>query len=310
MKIAVRALAVFVLGIIALTSTPQSYAQEAGILEGIRGRAYWKKDPLSQAVRLDPQRDKGRLLRAGESVRCDRGGKLWLRLYNRSLRLRGPSPWFPIPHVPAGGTDMRRQALEEYGRLGGRDRGPASVYSPSSHSKVRPATFEIRWIPKAELQTFTLIIREASPSGREILRQDIADGASGHLISDVARHTLVRYRTERGHGPLLLILLHSRLEIDRVSFFLLSAQNEQSLKQELIFWDKEPEGLWRHLGRARAFILHEMFTEAAEEYEAALAQAPKSIDLLKRTIQAHKRTGNFVREEALTRRLPKGIELP
>jgi hypothetical protein len=310
MKIMVRALAGFVLGLLALNSAARLYAQEVGILEGIRGHAYWKKDARSQAVRLDPQRDKGRLLRAGERIRCGRGGKLWLRLYNRRLSLRGPSLWFPIPYVPAGETDVRRQALEEYGRLGGRDRGPSSVYAPSNHSKVRPATFEIRWVPKAELPAFTLVIREVSPSGREIFRQEIADGASGQLISEVVRQTLTRYRTERGHGPLLLIRLRSRLEIDSVKFFLLSAQDEQTLRQELTFWDKESDGLWRYLGRARTFILHEMFTEAAAEYEAALAQAPKSIDLLKRTIQAHKRTGNFAREEALAQRMPKGMELP
>jgi hypothetical protein len=48
-----------------------------------------------------------------------------------------------------------------------------------------------------------------------------------------------------------------------------------------------------------------MFTEAAEEYEAALKYAPDSTDLLRRTIAAHQRTGNTPREKELSAHLAK-----
>jgi hypothetical protein len=63
--------------------------------------------------------------------------------------------------------------------------------------------------------------------------------------------------------------------------------------------------MWRHLGIARAFTVHQMFTEAAEEYEAALKYAPDSTDLLRRTIAAHQRTGNTPREKELSAHLAK-----
>lgn len=291
--------------LLAVSFPLQSSAQEAGILEEMRGRAYWKRDAHSKEIRLSSQRDKGRLLHAGERIRCDKGGRLLLQLYNRRMRIRCPSDWFPIPHVPPSLTNLARQALEEYGRTGGRDRGMSVIYSPSNRSKVKPATFELRWAIKKLSHAFTVAVKEINPRGQEILRLNVRDGTSGRFASDEARRALAQYRTMRGHGPLLLLILDGEREIDTVSFSLLSVQDEATLEQELAFWDKERKGLWRHLGRASAFIRQRMFIDAAEEYEAALAQAPESIDLLKRTIGAQRRAGNFAREEELVQRLSR-----
>jgi len=308
MKIAGSISVLFVVGFIVLTTPFQLYGQEAGIIEQIHGSAYWKEDLRSRAIRLDPQRDKGRLLRAGERLRCDRGAELRLRLYGRIVRWISSS-WFPIPYTSPDNTNLRSQVILTYGSRGGGDRGATSIYSPSSLGRVRPGTFEIRWIPKPGLRVVSLLIREASPSGHEILRQNIAARISGHVRSETARQALLKYRTERGHGPLLLVLLGEREEIDRTTFFLVSARDEESLDQELRVWDQEPEGLWRHLARAHSFVVHEMFTEAADEYEAALRHAPAGTDLLRRTITAHQRTGNVAREKQLYKRLPKRIRL-
>jgi hypothetical protein len=53
-----------------------------------------------------------------------------------------------------------------------------------------------------------------------------------------------------------------------------------------------------------------MYAEVSKEYEDALVQAPESIDLLSKTIYAHRDTGKTAREEELTRRLPLGTKLP
>jgi hypothetical protein len=53
-----------------------------------------------------------------------------------------------------------------------------------------------------------------------------------------------------------------------------------------------------------------MFAQAAAEYEAALARAPQSSELLMRTIVAQRKVGNSARELALTKRLPAGTEVP
>src|SRR6476619_5612589 len=87
-------------------------AQEAGIIEEVRGNAYWKKDARSSRVKLYPKRDKGRLLRAGERVRCDSQSELRLRLYERALNVPCSPTWFPIPYV-ADTNHPARQVLIE-----------------------------------------------------------------------------------------------------------------------------------------------------------------------------------------------------
>jgi len=288
-----------------LTSPLASFAQEAGIIAQIRGDAYWKKDARSEPIKLHPKRDKGRLLWAGERLRCSPRSELWLQLYKRAFRVPCTSSWFPIPYVQADKSDPARQVLVTYGTRGGGERGESSIYSPSNGASVNPATFEVRWIPKPGQPVLSLLIREVSPSGREIFRQDVVDGMSGHISSKTVRRALAEYRDERGHGPLLIILRGDRREIASVRFFLLSAIDQEALTHELRSWNKKPEGIWRHLGIAQAFTRREMFTEAAEEYEAALKHAPDGIDLLRKTIAAHKRTGNTAREKELSARLAK-----
>lgn len=312
MKTPVPLLELCVVAAVAFACPHESRAQEAGILERLGGNVYWRKDAHSAVVRLHPRRDIGRLLYAGERVRCGQGGRLRFRVYGRGVRIKGPSGWFPIPHQPTGREDLRRKALEEYGSTGGRDRGGSRFYSPAPASKVRPSTFEIRWVPRlAPADASTLVLREESRWGRELWRQEIKGTASGRLVSDTARQALAGYRAGQKHGPLLLILSDSaNREVNSVKFYLLSAREERSLRRELAFWGREPEGLWRRLGRASTFIRHSMYAEAADEYEAALAHAPESVHVLKRAIQAHRETGNTEREEALTRRLPEGESPP
>jgi hypothetical protein len=72
-------------------------------------------------------------------------------------------------------------------------------------------------------------------------------------------------------------------------------RDERSLKQVLAFWQKDSGMMSYHLGRASVFSRYRLFTQVAEEYEAALRTAPGSRHLLKRTILAHCETGNFTR---------------
>ena len=97
-------------------------SQEAGIIEEVRGNAYWKKDARSTRVKLHPRRDKGRLLRAAERVRCDPQSELRLRLYERALTVPCSTTWFPIPYVQADKNHPARLALVEYGSRGGGER--------------------------------------------------------------------------------------------------------------------------------------------------------------------------------------------
>ncbi|MEN3336088.1 MAG: hypothetical protein V7641_5453 [Blastocatellia bacterium] len=278
-----------------------------GIVEEIHGTVFWRSNPNAKPLRLDPGLDAARRLYTGEQLRCARGSLLRLRLNGKLKTLRGASAWFTIPLTAASRSDPLQAALDEYGRLGGRDRGSSlQVFSPSDHSVVMPERFVIRWIPSAARCAIAFSIQDG---GSAIWQQNDVDGAVGSLAADAAKQALIDYRVKGEQGPLTLKLVDSCGSETHLAFSLLSIKSEQSLKQELAFWDKEPANLLAHLGRASVFNRYRMFPQVAEEYEAALGVTPNSRHLLIRTILAHRGTGNFNRAEKLEKRLPVGTNI-
>jgi hypothetical protein len=207
--------------------------------------------------------------------------------------------------------------LDDYGRVGGLDRGGQSkILSPSENSTVVPGQFSIRWVPSAVGCTLSLTIRDVG--GNLLWRREDVDGASGSLRDDGAVRVfdkgpgpaLVSYRAETGRGPLTLQIDDSCGGENRVSFLLLSVKSEQSLERDLSSWGKEAGTLLQHLGRASVYSRYGVFQQAADEYESALRAAPESRHLLVRTIKAHRQTGNFLRARELEKRLPEGTNIP
>lgn len=317
-KTAALILTAFAVTVIALASPCEAIAQEggAGIVEEIRGAVFWRPSQGAKEERLDPRADAARRLYPGEQVRCARGSslRLWLGLGRRTVY---PSAWFTIPRAATSRSNPARRMLDDYGRVGGLDRGEQSkILSPSENSMAAPGQFSIRWMPSAAGCTLALTIRDVG--GKLLWRREDVDGASGFLTDDGAVRVfddgpgpaLVRYRAETGRGPLTLQLDDSCGGETRVSFLLLSVKSEQSLERELSSWGKETGTLLQHLGRASVYSRYGVFPQAADEYESALRAAPDSRHLLIRTIKAQRRTGNFLRARELERRLPDGTNIP
>jgi hypothetical protein len=304
MKFTALVLAISASVVITLALPRMVTAQEggAGIVEEIRGKAFWRQGGNAREERLDPRSDTARRLYPGEQVRCERGCRLQLRL-GRTLKVVRPSAWFTIPALDSARPGPVQTMLNDYGRRGGRDRGePLQVFSPSAHSVAMPELFIIRWVPDPAGCTLSLIVQDVE--GKKVWQQDDVDASKGSLNSVAAKQALVDYRAKYGQGPLDLRLVDSCGGSEaRLSFSLLSRESDQSLKNELTFWDKGDGRLMYHLGRASIFSRYRIFPQAAEEYEAALNAAPNSHDLLVRTILAHHMTGNFNREEELNKRL-------
>jgi hypothetical protein len=199
--------------------------------------------------------------------------------------------------------------LDDYGRRGGRDRGgEMQVYLPADHSVALVKPFIIRWTPSAVGCSFTFLIQDVGDT--KVWGKDDVEGAAGFLNDPSAERELIDYRARGGRGPLTMIVNDSCGSMIRLSFSLLTAENEQSLKEDLAFWDKQTGTFVPHLGRASVYDQYRMYSQAAEEYEAALKEAPSSVDLLLRTISAHRVTGNFTRAGELKKRLPKGTSIP
>jgi hypothetical protein len=301
MKVA-RTLILFLL--LGLIPCP-AFAEPAGaIVLKISGTVWLKHD--GKQIRLNPKSDVARVLYVGDSVHCEKGATLSLSVAGRTTELDGTSGWFTIaiPRKAAATSDAHQKALDAYGRIGGRERGavPKSiVYSPTDEAAVVPDLFMIRWIPTRRRCVASWVIQ--AQDGQQLWRQDKVDGTSGSLESTTAREALMKYRANAGARTLVLKLKDSCGNDDQITFGLLSVPGEKSLKEELAFWDHEPDKLIVHIGRATVFNSYSLLPQAADEYEAALALAPNSHDLLKRTSDANWATGNITRAKQLERRV-------
>lgn len=286
--------------------------RDAGIIERIVGSASLRSNDSASPVALDPSRDAARRLHVGESVRAGRRGLVVLILCGGVGRreLRAADGWFKIPErAECRGGD----AIAEYGNAGGRDRGPLDVYSPADDEVIRPDAFTLRWKPSPELRSFTA--RLVKKEGMEEIWSEQVRGRGrrrGLLASAAARRALARQREQSRPTTILLRVepAGGKSPDIGVTFQLLSRDGERELTRRLARWDAEGSPLMKRLGRAADFVLANMFTKAATEYEAALALAPRSRDLLVRTIQAQCEAANAPRVQTLKTRLPRGTPDP
>jgi hypothetical protein len=276
----------------------------AGIVKDVHGPVSLKQGKNDKTgVKLDSRYDKARLLFVDQEIYCGPGGVIYLSLCNgdeyEDKEIQGPGGYTISP----ANKCRSLEELKEYARLGGRDRGSVSpIFSPANDSVVKPDTLVIRWVagPKRRASALEII----SASAGVVWQHEIPNVSSGTFSAEDLRQTLVKLRDR--DEPLLLRFRERSGTAGAegaVTFSLLSVNQEQQLQQELSAWDKKAEGMLRRLGRASIFVRHLMFIEAAEEYEGALELAPKSRDLLNRTIRAQLRTGNSLRVQELRLRL-------
>jgi len=273
----------------------------AAIVEKVSGTVLLKQS--GKQFTLNPRTDIARRLFAGDSVHCQARANLSLLVGGRATELDDKSGWFVIPNTSSAQADSRQRAIDAYGRIGGRKRGPAplsSLYSPADDTAITPDLFVIRWtlVKGGCVASFAL----EEPNGNRLWMQTNVDATLGVLKSDSARQALINFRSKSRATLLLLKLVNSCGESAVISFDLLSVAEEQSLKAELNQWDSEADKLLTHLGRASAFSDRRMFFQAAEEYEAALATAPDSHDLIDSAIGAERKAGNLTRAKELEER--------
>jgi hypothetical protein len=279
----------------------------AGCIDQISGEVYFKKIRSDEPTRLTRQ-DVGRCLRFGERLRCAKGGYVKIRFYQKWKEIKGPSVWYPIPHPSLSESDPRRLALEQFGG-GGRPRsGGTVIFSPANDSVITPGRFAIRWVASVGDKNITLAILDDAK--KVIWREQNAEEETGQLVSESARQALLKFRSAGGKGVLTLTLAHPDEQTEQVRFSVLSLESEASLAKELVEWNREKASLLRHAYRAYAFSSRGMLAEVVEEYEAALAEAPDSRNLLAATIVANRNIGNSLRARDLLKRLPPGANVP
>jgi hypothetical protein len=287
-------------------------AQQKVIVNDVEGSCHLESQPSTTITRATT-------LSVGDKVRCDENGRLSLVLRKGAAPFTTIDPsssWTRIPKVSLPPSDFLAGPVDDYFKLGGATRAGshAWVYSPpdgAPGSAVWPSNFVIRWIPQSATGNISVGIRDERgdpiwPPGKD-QRAPVAS-AAGELMATEMRDALLAYRASGRRGPLTLILVNPEGDESSVKFSIISAEQEDSLRRQLGDCDGQG-GLIRYICRAYYFRQLGLFTEAAEEYDAALKDfAPESVDLVRHAIAAHRLTGNYRRVEILTRQLPAGAK--
>ena len=179
------------------------------------------------------------------------------------------------------------------------------ILAPADQSTVSPQRLVIRFANSSTVRLLTISI--SIMRGRELWRESGPFKQEEQFAPGGARRALEAYRASGATDRLTLRIAGQGLQPASISFELLTVRDEISVKTELKECDGSLMGLMRQLCRASLFDQYKMLTEAADEMEVALGQAPQSRELLAATIQAESLAGNWRREGQLEDRL---VRLP
>jgi hypothetical protein len=282
-----------------------------------------KDQPPSPRIGLD--------LFGGDKIRCAGPGYLELLLPDGLMRItRSEIMWitpsqttkitpsktqftikdgFTVPAVPTNSAFSEiTKDLAKYG-VPGATRGPQPVSGilwPSDGSAVIAEHFVIRWVPVAQKITISI---KSEQSDTTLWRPTEIDGNVGSLRPEGVRWDLARDKSQAGnHQSVLTLSLAYGGHSEEVHFSLVGGQEEQEVNSSLSFWESHTSGLALHLGRGYSFLRHQLFDEAAAEYDTALNFAPNSRYLLEEAILANRLAGKRDRAKELQMHLESQSE--
>jgi hypothetical protein len=309
-------LALTTLGVCAQTLADQQPKQVRATIR-FSGPAFWRATHTSPETSLQA-RDQGRSIHSGEEVRCGPGCLIKLGLEDgQVMSLTEKDGWYPMPWRAVRGSRVRSD-LDSVFEEGAIPRGAGSlILWPFENNAVRAQGFVLRWAASMSLGEVSLAVcvRQRSVICRPdsdgfIWGRDGIRGDSGSFDSDALRQALSAYLAGSKDNRMVLTLADQAGNPTNVNFLLLAPPEESELQQELAKWDNNPDAFFGHIGRGCAFERHSLFREAAEEYEAALQEAPESNNVLERAINAHKLAGEGSRAQALEKLLGSGTSAP
>jgi hypothetical protein len=283
-------------------TTSAAEPETAGSLKRFAGDVFLITELHTTPQKLDPDRDQYRSLSVGETLRLGPNAHAELIIGDGHINKDGPCE-YAVLAVESAESSETMKAIEHFASTGGLTRGgsthPVAVFSPAPEEVIWPPKLVIRWIPKSDRGSVSFTILDEDD---EILwqKEGVPD-AAGVLDSDDLRKAL----TER-EGSFVLNMRRFD-ETITVPFSVLSPKQKQALENELSAWDRESDQGFRSIGRAYVYRKFRMFNQVANEYEAALKNAPRSRSLLIAAVIAHHRTGNVPREKELRVQLPADV---
>lgn len=175
----------------------------------------------------------------------------------------------PIPLGPKGKTiySINCSAMEGV-RAGGPKGEVVALISPKETELVRSEIFAVRWKPSQTTLKLSLRVY----LGETIWGPEQVEGGVGSFTSTSLVAALKKAQKARD--------LHLQLILDegdglprKVKFDLISEANERIVKDRLLVFAEEADGVLKALGRAMVFGEYELYGEAVEELDRALASS-------------------------------------
>jgi hypothetical protein len=281
-----------------------------GWIDSIHCHAQLRKDPSSAPIDLDPARDQGMLLYPGQAVRCKApakdGDQIAIQDHADLLTKSSKDGWYELKGKSFAANEDDK-AIAAFGRTAGRPRGaPGGIYSPAEGSTVRAKDFTIGWTPAVLGASPQFVIKNAL--GREIWSgaPDAAASsnspADGILESAPLRETLAKLQDDTRSPQLILETQTSAGVPLRIHFSLISRDDEKQVVDDVEQSDAKP-GLLRYARREYAFTSHELWNDAAKEFDRAAGAFPRSRELLSADLAIHEQIGDTARASALRSQL-------
>jgi hypothetical protein len=286
----------------AVFTTFAAEPETAGSLKRFAGEVFLITELHTTPRKLDPDRDQYRPLSVGETLRLGSDAHAELIIGDEHINKDGPCE-YTVLAVESAESSETMKAIEHFASTGGRTRGGpthrVAVFAPAPEEVIWPPELVIRWIPKSNAGSVSFTVLDEDD---EILwqKEGVPD-AAGVLDSEDLRKALAE------HEGSFVLNMRRLDEMITVQFTVLSSTQKGALENELSAWDRESDQGFRSIGRAYVYRKFRMFNHVANEYEAALKNAPRSRSLLIAAVLAQHRTGNVPREKEIRIRLPADV---
>jgi hypothetical protein len=289
-----------IVALVLFAGRPCAVAQEgafAGVVSDVSCAGQIIEAGTTAVKDLARPRDTHRPVATGDRLRCVNAGQIVVNQGPTRKIITKKDDWVQLRPSPILNAIVQSSDL-----AGTRAGDEQPIYSPPSGGAARAGDFAIRWNPWPGVRNVTVSVW-LKGSRDKLCCDGTLDGTTGSLERPDLCEALAKLRDREPEDRKFVVnITGSPLNDFGVVFSLLSAVEEVQLENELAAWDGRGE-LLRHLGRAHVFSNYKLFTEAAQESQAALALAPTSPYLLAESINAEDATENAVRVAELKRRL-------
>jgi len=245
--------------------------------------------------KLKAEADKGRPVASGDCLRCVDAGEIEINQGGAKL-LNVKKEWVTIK------PSKILASIHQYSEKGAARFSAIPIFSPSVGGAERVRDIVLRWQPTPGMDRVTVNIWSVS-TGKKICCDGEYDGRKGVLDLAELRTALSPLREgDEKVRELVLEVRASPLRVARAEFEILSTTQEHELDVQLEEWQRKDK-LLTHIGRAHVLLNYRLYSEAEQEWDAALAQEPRSPYLLSPALYAAQLAGNTSRAEELAARL-------